>query len=242
MTSRAGDSEASTQPISNSSVASSRPRHSGRKPFGSRTPINRSASSRTNEKAPSTEGSTEPGRPPGRRRTSDAGALGVDSGGYFWARSSATRSLSEETMPGSIPACSASDAVLVRFPLWASPNPARPTPRNAGWALIQSLDPAVEYRVWPMARCPRRPESLRSSNTVVTRPMSFITVMASPSLTAMPADSWPRCWSANSPSKARCATDRPGAYTPKTPHASLASIIGWSPHTPGSSDSSFVTI
>jgi len=42
----------------------------------------------------------------------------------------------------------------------------------------------------------RRPESFRSSKTVVTRPMSFITVMTSPSLIAMPADSWPRCWSA----------------------------------------------
>jgi hypothetical protein len=40
-----------------------------------------------------------------------------------------------------------------------------------------------------MAMWPRRPESLRSSKTVVTSPMSFMTVMASPSLTAMPADS-----------------------------------------------------
>ena len=95
-----------------------------------------------------------------------------------------------------MPADSPSSAVLVRFPLWPSANPARPTPRKTGWAWIQSLEPAVEYRVWPMARWPRRPESLRSSNTVVTRPMSFITVMASPSLTAMPADSWPRCWRA----------------------------------------------
>ena len=32
-----------------------------------------------------------------------------------------------------------------------------------------------------------------------TRPMSFTTVASSPSLTAMPADSWPRCCSAKSP-------------------------------------------
>ncbi len=95
-----------------------------------------------------------------------------------------------------MPATPASSAVLVRLPLWPRANPARPTPRNTGWAFIQSLEPAVEYRVWPMAMWPRRPESLRSSNTVVTSPMSFRTVMASPSLTAMPADSWPRCWRA----------------------------------------------
>ncbi len=58
ITSRAGDSEARTHPISNSSVASSRPRHSGRNPFGSRTPTMRSASMSTKEKAPSTLGST----------------------------------------------------------------------------------------------------------------------------------------------------------------------------------------
>jgi hypothetical protein len=42
---------------------------------------------------------------------------------------------------------------------------------------------------------------VRSSKTVVTSPMSRTTVMVSPSLTAMPADSWPRCCSANMPSK-----------------------------------------
>ncbi len=92
-----------------------------------------------------------------------------------------------------MPAASPSSVVLVRLPLWPRANPARPTARYTGWAWIQSLEPAVEYRVWPMAMCPRRPDSFRSSNTVVTRPMSFMTVMTSPSLTAMPADSWPRC-------------------------------------------------
>ena len=43
-----------------------------------------------------------------------------------------------------MPATSASAAVLVRLPLWPRAKPARPTPRKTGWALIQSLEPAVE--------------------------------------------------------------------------------------------------
>ncbi len=43
-----------------------------------------------------------------------------------------------------MPAASASSAVLVRLPLWPRAKPARPTARYTGWALIQSLDPAVE--------------------------------------------------------------------------------------------------
>ena len=51
-------------------------------------------------------------------------------------------------------------------------------------------------RSWSSARarstrCPSSGASWRSSNTCVTRPMSLTTVMVSPSLTAMPADSWP---------------------------------------------------
>ena len=195
MTSRAGDSEARTQPCSNSSVASSRPRHRGRNPLGSRTPMTRSASISTNENAPSTFGRTSFSAA-SRSSVCSVRVRSGRSGGNAWASSSATRSLSEETSPGSMLACSARKSVLVRLPLWASAKPARPTPRKTGWAFIQSLDPAVEYLVCPMARWPRRPESLRSSKTVVTRPMSFITVMRSPSLTAMPADSWPRCCSA----------------------------------------------
>src|ERR1700704_2003846 len=49
--------------------------------------------------------------------------------------------------------------------------------------------------------------------------MSLTTVIVSPSLTAIPADSWPRCWRAKRPRYARWATGCPGAYTPKTPHA-----------------------
>src|SRR5258705_13885477 len=45
----------------------------------------------------------------------------------------------------------------------------------------------------------------------------------SPSLTAIPADSWPRCWSANSPRAATVAASVPlpgGTTAPKTPHIS----------------------
>src|SRR3954462_7526734 len=70
-----------------------------------------------------------------------------------------------------------------------------------------------------MARWPSSGASRRSSNTWVTRPMSLDTVIVWPSLTAIPADSWPRCWRAYSPRYVRWATVCPGAYTPKTPQA-----------------------
>ena len=37
----------------------------------------------------------------------------------------------------------------------------------------------------------------------------------------MPADSWPRCWSAKSPKYVSRETSRSAAYTPKTPHMAL---------------------
>ena len=40
------------------------------------------------------------------------------------------------------------------------------------------------------------------------------------SAVAIPADSWPRCCSANSAKYASRATSDSGAYTPKTPHSS----------------------
>src|SRR5215213_11159507 len=40
------------------------------------------------------------------------------------------------------------------------------------------------------------------------------------SAVAMPADSWPRCWSAYSAKYASRATSDSGANTPKTPHSS----------------------
>ena len=101
--SRAGVSEARTQP------SSSLPRHRGRKPCGSRTPISRSWSSSTREKAPSGRAAPPSGPPPDRR-----------SG---WASrwrtsSSAIRSLSLVTVPGSMPISAARASVLVRLPLW----------------------------------------------------------------------------------------------------------------------------
>jgi hypothetical protein len=50
-----------------------------------------------------------------------------------------------------------------------------------------------------MAAWPLSPASVRSSNAFDTRPMSFTTVREWPSLTAMPADSCPRCCNAYNP-------------------------------------------
>ena len=48
--------------------------------------------------------------------------------------------------------------------------------------------------------------------------MSRIAVSRPLSETAMPADSWPRCWSAKSPKYASRATSRSGAWMPRMPH------------------------
>ena len=106
-TSSAGDSEASTHPDS------SRPRQSGRKPLGSRTPMMWPSSIATIEKAPSRRGSTL-----AMARSSARSSLrsSLEAGSSRWIIS-ATRSLSLVTMPGSIPASSASSSVLTRLPL-----------------------------------------------------------------------------------------------------------------------------
>ena len=70
---------------------------------------------------------------------------------------------------------------------------------KVGCAFCHTDAPAVEYRVWPIARCPVSELSAPSLKTWLTRPMSLKTMMRWPSLTAMPADSCPRCCSANSP-------------------------------------------
>jgi hypothetical protein len=64
-----------------------------------------------------------------------------------------------------------------------------PTERYAGWALRHVDEPVVEYRQCPMAKWPVSPASVRSSNTLATKPWSLTTVSVSPSLTAMPAAS-----------------------------------------------------
>ncbi len=58
--------------------------------------------------------------------------------------SSAIRSLSLVTTPGSIPASAANAAVLVRLPLWPRAKPCSPTERYTGWALCHVLEPVVE--------------------------------------------------------------------------------------------------
>ena len=55
----------------------------------------------------------------------------------------------------------------------------------------------VREALW--LRSPRSPRSFCSEKTCVTSPMSRSAVTRPPSDTAMPADSWPRCWSAKSP-------------------------------------------
>src|SRR4029450_4471891 len=54
-----------------------------------------------------------------------------------------------------------------------------------------------------MARCPWRVARVASSNTWLTRPISLKTSTPRPSAPAMPADSWPRGWRAESPAKTR---------------------------------------
>src|SRR5688572_19161195 len=69
-----------------------------------------------------------------------------------------------------------------------------------------------------MATSPWRPRSFCSVKTCVTRPMSRRTVRRPLSDTAMPADSWPRCWRAKSAKYVSRATSRSGEWMPKTPH------------------------
>ncbi len=132
MTLSAGVSDARTHPVG-ASAGPSRPRQSGRKPRGSRTPNRRSELMSTMENAPSRMGSTAPNAV---ARSSVSGKDCISS--------SATTSLSVAIDPGSIPAFSASAAVLVRLPLCPSAKPARPTGRYTGWAPAQSEAPWVE--------------------------------------------------------------------------------------------------
>ena len=71
--------------------------------------------------------------------------------------------------------------------------------RKVGWAFAHTEAPVVEYRQCPTAIWPVSVLSEGSSKTWATRPISLCTRMRVPSLTAMPADSWPRCWSAYRP-------------------------------------------
>ena len=209
ITSRAGDSEATAHP-SGASTPPNRPRQRGRNPWGSRTAWTRPASTSTRLNAPSTCG-----------RTAPIASESVHPSPISRASSSATTSVSVSSIPGSIPARSASAGVLVRFPLCASANPSAPWERKTGWAACHADSPWVEYRVCPMIWSPSRAASERSLKTEATRPMSFTTVTVSRLALAIPADSWPRCWSAYSASKTRCETSRPGAETATTPQASL---------------------
>src|SRR6185436_13447090 len=121
--------------------------------------------------------------------------------------------------------CSSSSRVLTRLPLWPIATARRGPRRKVGWAFSQTVEPVVEYRQWAIARSPRRPGSRRSSSTWATMPRSLYRKISAPSLTARPADSWPRCWSAISPVEATAAASVPepgGSATPTTPHISAA--------------------
>ncbi len=63
--------------------------------------------------------------------------------------------------------------MLVRLPLCASAAEPVAVERNVGCAFSQHEEPVVEYRVWPIARCPRSEFSVASSKTCGTSPMSL---------------------------------------------------------------------
>ena len=102
--------------------------------------------------------------------------------------------------PGPVPPSSAaSSRVLIRFPLWPSARLVVGVERNVGCAFAHTEAPVVEYRQCPTAMWPRSAVRAGSSKTCATSPISLCTMMRWPSLTAMPADSWPRCCSAYRP-------------------------------------------
>src|SRR4029453_13265023 len=120
-----------------------------------------------------------------------------------------------------------SSSVLVRLPLCASATVRAGPCCTIGCAFVQCVEPVVEERQCPIAVCPRNPRSFCSEKACVTRPMSRRTVRRPWSETAIPADSWPRCWRAKSPKYVRRATSRSGAWMPTTPHTSApASLKG----------------
>jgi hypothetical protein len=69
---------------------------------------------------------------------------------------------------------SRSCAVFTRLPLWPSaiPLPAAVV-RKVGCAFSQVVEPVVEYRQCPTARCPFNEDSTCSSKTWLTRPRSL---------------------------------------------------------------------
>ena len=93
----------------------------------------------------------------------------------------------------------ASSRVLVRLPLCPSASETCGVDRNVGCAFAHTDEPVVEYRQCATAMSPRSAVSDGSSKTWATRPISLCTTIRLPSLTAIPADSWPRCCSACNP-------------------------------------------
>ena len=145
--SSAAVSEATTQP------RSSRPRTSGRTPWGSRAAYRVCSSMNTKQKAPRRRGSTS------RAAASRERSGSSDS-------SAVTRAVSvvlpRRSSPPSAPkpsrrrtsTRSRSSVELMRLPLWASATVLCSWPPRVGWAFSQVEPPVVEYRQWPTARWP----------------------------------------------------------------------------------------
>ena len=114
-------------------VRGRRPRTSGRKPNGSRTPITRRSSRITRLYAPRTRGRT-------RRSASTVSAAGSS------ASSAVSSSVSVEAGRRARPprSCSSRSRVLTRLPLWPIASARRGPSRYVGWAFSQMVEPVVE--------------------------------------------------------------------------------------------------
>ncbi len=78
---------------------------------------------------------------------------------------------------------------LTRLPLCASARGPRPVANTMGCALASRDAPVVEYRTWPIAVRPGSRDSLVSSKTSATYPISRSMNIRSSSSVAIPADS-----------------------------------------------------
>jgi hypothetical protein len=200
--SSAAVSLATTQPLS------SRPSTSGRKPCGSRAAYSVCSSMKTSEYAPLASGSTAAAARSTWLASRSAAAPGLALIPLMSARSLTNNAVSTSVSevaaipvpPRPVPVSRpASSRVLIRFPLWPSARLVESVERKVGCALAQVEAPVVEYRQCPTAMCPRRVDKAGSSKTWATSPISLCTTMRWPSLTAIPADSCPRCCNAYSP-------------------------------------------
>ena len=173
-------SDATTNPLG------SRPIDRGRTPKGSRAAKTLRSSIITKQKAPLSFGST-------CMQASSSPPVSVI------CCTSSVVTMSESVVAAPDGTMAASSWVLTRLPLCPSASVWAPSVLNTGWALSHVVEPVVEYRVWPIARSPCSVVSVASLKTWLTRPRSLKTRIVWSSLTAMPADSCPRCCWAKRP-------------------------------------------